>query len=157
MPCNTSKPILPPTTSLHVTHRSHRVVHWAHRWEEDIRETESSHSGQSWGCTLSGTGVPLSVCVWGDLQRTPKNSVTIYSLVQGGFPLILEIVFASQMHPKPPQCTYLIQALIHCTARLNTWHWGYKSFMSPHYHALAVYMHSTLKWLKQHSTESPLL
>ena len=35
------------------------------------------------------------------------------------------------VYPKPPQCMYLIHALIHCTARLNTRHCSYKSIVTP--------------------------
>ena len=65
------------------------------------------------------------------------------------FPLIFLTVYTSQMHPKPLQCTYLIHALICCTAtRWGLWlkHLApiYKSIITPHYRALAVYAHSAL-------------
>ena len=63
------------------------------------------------------------------------------------FPLIFLTVYTSQMHPKPLQCTYLIHTLICCTAtRWGLWlkHLapGYKPIITPHYLALAVYLHS---------------
>ena len=58
---------------------------------------------------------------------------------------MLETVYTCQMHPKPLPCMYLIFALIHCTARLNTWHCGYKPIIAPHYHALAAYTHSAIR------------
>ena len=82
----------------------------------------------------------------------PCSVYTIYLCIIAWwqvFPLIFLTVYTSQMHPKPLQCMYLKQALICCTAtRWGLWlkHLapGYKSIITPHYHALAVYKHSAL-------------
>ena len=50
-----------------------------------------------------------------DINVSARTYIHVYSLVPG-FPLIFLTVYTSQMHPKPLQCTYLIRALIHCTA-----------------------------------------